>query len=62
MCLSTVYAVKKDGSRECICKDIADVRVSGRDLSFVDIMGITKSFQGEIERIDLTDNNIFVRE
>jgi len=61
MCLSTVYA-KKEDKMELICKNIADVRVDDKNLSFVDIMGITTKYVGVISRIDLTENNIYVME
>lgn len=59
MCLSTVYTA---GAQTPLCKNIATARrrEDGAWL-FVDIMGVTTVVRGEIERVDLMDNVIFIR-
>ena len=61
MCLSTVYSLR-DGEREQICKNIADIRVEDGELVFTDIMGVSTVRKAAIERIDLTDNYVLIRE
>lgn len=61
MCLSTVYSLR-DGEREQICKNIADIRVENGELVFTDIMGVSTVRKAAIERIDLTDNYVLIRE
>lgn len=61
MCLSTVYSLH-DGEREQVCKNIADIRVEDGALVFTDIMGVSTVRRAAIERIDLTDNFVLIRE
>ena len=61
MCLSTVYSLR-DGEREQVCKNIADIRVEDGELVFTDIMGVSTVRKAAIERIDLTDNYVLIRE
>ena len=61
MCLSTVYSLR-GGEREQICKNIADIRVEDGELVFTDIMGVSTVRRAAIERIDLTDNYVLIRE
>ena len=61
MCLSTVYSLR-GGEREQICKNIADIRVEDGELVFTDIMGVSTVRKAAIERIDLTDNYVLIRE
>ena len=61
MCLSTVYSLR-GGEREQICKNIADIRVEDGRLVFTDIMGVSTVRRAAIERIDLTDNYVLIRE
>lgn len=62
MCLSTVYAIRNE-KPEPLCRNIASVR-STQDgkLIFTDIMGIPTVVDAAIERIDLMDNYIWIRE
>lgn len=62
MCLSTVYALQ-GAEKKLLCKNVA--AVSLRDdgsLVFTDIMGIPTVVTGQLEKIDLMDNFIFVRQ
>ena len=61
MCLSTVYSLR-GGEREQICKNIADIRVENGEIVFTDIMGVSTVRKAAIERIDLTDNYVLIRE
>lgn len=61
MCLSTVYSLR-DGAREQVCKNIADIRVEDGEIVFTDIMGVSTVRKAAIERIDLTDNYVLIRE
>lgn len=60
MCLSTVVQV--DGSEETmLCKNISMVTFQNGRYVFTDIMGISYSFPGEIDKIDLMDNYIYLK-
>ena len=61
MCLSTVYAVK-DTEKKPVAKNVASVTVRDGKLVFTDIMGRATVVDGAIERIDLMDNFIWIRE
>ena len=61
MCLSTVYSLR-GVEREQVCKNIADIRVEDGELVFTDIMGVSTVRKAAIERIDLTDNYVLIRE
>jgi len=61
MCLSTVY----NNSREpenLLCKNITDVRFVDGKLVFTNILGIQTVLDAQLEKIDLTDNFIIVRQ
>ena len=61
MCLSTVYSLR-GGEREQVCKNIADIRVENGEIVFTDILGVSTVRKAAIERIDLTDNYVLIRE
>ena len=61
MCLSTVYTIRNE-KPEPLCKNIASVRTQDGKLIFTDIMGIPTVVDAAIERIDLMDNFIWIRE
>lgn len=59
MCLSNVY----DGSRSddrLLLRNIADVRFEGDTLVMTDIMGIQRTLNAKVQKIDLMDNYIIV--
>lgn len=58
MCLSTVMA--RQG--RTICKNVASVTEKDGQLVFTDIMGIPTVVPGAIEKIDLLENIITIRE
>ena len=61
MCLSNVY--KNDvADQNLIAKNVADIRFADGQIYFTDIMGIRTVFNGSLEKIDLTDNYIIVRD
>lgn len=61
MCLSTVYTVRGE-EKQLLCKNIAAVKTDGDKLIFTDIMGIPTVVAASIERIDLMDNFIYIRQ
>ncbi len=61
MCLSTVYTLR-DSKPEPLCKNIASVTTRDGKLVFTDIMGVTTVVDATIQRIDLMDNFIWIRE
>ena len=58
MCLSTVMT--RQG--RTICKNVASVTEKDGQLVFTDIMGIPTVVPGAIEKIDLLENIITIRE
>ena len=60
MCLSSVYAVE-GAEKELLCKNVSVASVKDGKLVFTDIMGVSTEVLGDIERIDLMDNFIYVR-
>lgn len=58
MCLSTVY----NTAQQVLCKNVAAVTEKDGQLIFTDIMGIPTAVTGSIQRIDLMENVIIVRQ
>ncbi len=58
MCLSSVYNEK----RELLAKNVAAVKAEKGRLVFTDIMGIPVSVAGFIEKVDLMENEIYIRQ
>ena len=58
MCLSTVYNEKQ----EVLAKNVAGVTMQDGKLVFSDILGRTVAIIGTIEKIDLMENEILVRQ
>ena len=54
MCLSTVWTAE----RQPVCKNVASVTQKDGQLVFTDIMGIPTVVNGQIEKIDLMENEI----
>lgn len=61
MCLSTIYKLESDGSRQLLAEDIAAVRFVDGKLVFYDIMGVSTETDAQIEQINLMDNFIYVK-
>ena len=61
MCLSTVYTLKGNEKHE-VCKNVASMTVEGDKLVFSDILGVPTAVVGKLEKIDLMENAIFVRQ
>ena len=59
MCLSSVYKKTSDESIFML-KNIADVKISGETLVFVDLMGVRTEIEGKILEIDLMENIITI--
>ena len=58
MCLSTVYNEKQ----EVLAKNVACVTTQDDKLIFSDILGRTVAVTGTIEKIDLMENEICIRQ
>ncbi len=61
MCLSNVYKNNTEMSN-LLAKNVADIQLKDGQIIFTDIMGIRTVFDGTLEKIDLTDNIIIVRD
>ena len=61
MCLSTVYTMHDD-EKQLLCKNVAAVKTDGDKLIFTDILGNPTVVAATIERIDLMDNFIYIRQ
>ncbi len=60
MCLSTIICTENNQRKE-IAKNVAAVRVDGNKITVTDIMGVKTVIDGEIDRIDLMENFIFLK-
>lgn len=58
MCLSTVYLVKEDETKEVLCKNVAEIISEGESHRLIDVCGIGKTVTGKIVNINLVDNYI----
>lgn len=61
MCLSTVYK-NEVSDANMLARNVADIRVEGGKMIFTDLMGIRTEFDGSLEKIDLMDNYVIVKE
>lgn len=61
MCLSTVYK-NEVSDANMLARNVADVRIENGQIFFTDLMGIRTVFNGSLEKVDLMDNYIIVRE
>ncbi len=61
MCLSTVYKNEVNDAN-MLAKNVADVRIENGQILFTDLMGIRTVFDGTLEKVDLMDNYIIVRD
>ena len=61
MGLSTVYTLRGTEQHE-LCKNVASMKKEGDQLVFSDILGVPTAVTGTIEKIDLMENLIFVRQ
>ena len=57
MCLSTLWTA----DRQPVCNTVASVTQKDGQLVFTDIMGIPTVVNGQIEKIDLMENEIIIR-
>lgn len=58
MCLSTVYNEKN----EKLAGNVALVKAENGRLVFTDILGISTAVEGAIDRVDLMENLIWIRQ
>ena len=61
MCLSTVYKNEVNDAN-MLARNVADIRVDGGTIIFTDLMGIRTVFDGTLEKVDLMDNYVVVKE
>ena len=61
MCLSTVYRMH-DGEKQLVCKNVAAVRQQEGALVFTDIMGVKTRVEAVLDRMDLMENFIFIKD
>ena len=61
MCLSTVYK-NEIGDANMLAKNVADIKVDGGTIIFTDLMGIRYTFNGTLEKVDLMDNYVLVKD
>ena len=61
MCLATVYATGGAEPRK-LCGNVEDIRLVDGKWVFTDIMGRTLSLEGNLERINLSSNFIYIKE
>ncbi len=61
MCLSTVYKNEVNDAN-LLAKNVADIKMENGQIIFTDLMGIRTVFDGSLEKIDLMDNYVIVRE
>jgi len=61
MCLSTVYKNEVNDANR-LAKNVADIKVDKGQIIFTDLMGIRTAFNGSLEKVDLMDNYVIVRE
>jgi predicted RNA-binding protein len=60
MCLATVY-IEDDGQREKVMQDVAWIEPANGGLELSTLLGERKSFQAQIERIDLMNGVIVLK-
>ena len=61
MCLSTVYKNEVNDAN-MLAKNVADVRIENGQILFTDLMGIRTVFNGSLEKVDLMENYIIVKD
>ena len=61
MCLSTVYK-NEVSDANMLAKNVADVRIENGKILFTDLMGIRTVFDGTLEKVDLMDNYVIVKD
>ena len=61
MCLSTVYKNEVNDAN-MLAKNVADVRIENGQILFTDLMGIRTVFNGSLEKVDLMDTYIIVKD
>ena len=61
MCLSTVYR-NEVSDANMLAKNVADVRIENGKILFTDLMGIRTVFDGTLEKVDLMDHYIIVKD
>ena len=61
MCLSAVYKNEVSDSN-LLARNVADIKIEDGQIIFTDLMGIRTVFDGTLERVDLMDNYVIVKD
>ena len=61
MCLSTVYKNEVNDAN-MLARNVADIKMENGTIIFTDLMGIRTTFNGSLEKVDLMDNYVIVKE
>ena len=61
MCLSAVYKNEVNDAN-LLAKNVADIKVENGQIIFTDLMGVRTTFDGSLDRVDLMDNYVIVKE
>ena len=60
MCLSTIYSGNEAKEANLLCEYVTEIDVQDEDVKVVDITGASKEYKGNINKIDLIKNIIFI--
>ncbi len=61
MCLSVVYK-NEVNDQNLLARNIADVKIENGEIILTDLMGVRTVLSGSLERVDLMENYIIVKE
>ena len=61
MCLSVVYK-NEANDQNLLARNIADVKIEDGQIILTDLMGVRTVLDGRLERVDLMENYIIVKE
>ena len=61
MCLSVVYK-NEVNDQNLLARNIADVKIENGEIILTDLMGVRTVLSGSLERVDLMENYIVVKE
>ena len=61
MCLSAVYK-NEVSEQNLLARNIADIKVENGEIILTDLMGVRRVLSGSLERIDLMENYVIVKE
>ena len=59
MCMSTAYEVREN-ENILLCENVRSARISGDEITLVDILGYTVTVKGVIKNVDLIKNIMLI--